>query len=364
MLADSTNCLVGVCGVSALERLLRTLQRVGFARATVVTTNQPVIAAARRRSWASAHVQVETRPDLPEENGARLTIPGDVYCDLRLLQALCQTSTSAEIPNGPRLIRPDYPTVQIIDPSAVDGYISSMRRHIPAVCCRVTADNAREVEQIILDSAQKGSLDIPAYVHAPIEKALTSMLTHTGVTPNQITLVTALISVTVTVQFLAGWLVSGTIMALIVGVLDGVDGKLARVKMETTELGKWEHKIDAVLEASWWLALGWYFDASDQIDGAVLWPILLLAAHAVGDLARRYVENMTGRSMDDLSPADRAFRLIGGRRNVYVWMFAIALLLGKPGTGFVAFCAWGMITCAVHVVRGLAVWFNHRAVRA
>ena len=51
----------------------------------------------------------------------------------------------------------------------MDDYIVSMRRHLRPVCVAAARDVAR-AERIILDSAQKGTLDIPAYVHAPIEK--------------------------------------------------------------------------------------------------------------------------------------------------------------------------------------------------
>jgi Phosphatidylglycerophosphate synthase len=39
-------------------------------------------------------------------------------------------------------------------------------------------------------------------------------------------------------------------LALIVGVLDGLDGKLARLKLETSKAGKLEHLFDALFENS------------------------------------------------------------------------------------------------------------------
>ena len=50
-----------------------------------------------------------------------------------------------------------------------------------------------------------------------------------------------------TFLFATGRLGWGTILALAVGILDGLDGKQARVKIETTKAGKLEHWFDALL---------------------------------------------------------------------------------------------------------------------
>jgi len=74
----------------------------------------------------------------------------------------------------------------------------------------------------------------------------------------------------VTVLFATGRLGWGLPLTLIVGVLDGLDGKQARLKMETTRTGKIEHWFDAVFEMSWWIALAWHFQASGQLPDALV----------------------------------------------------------------------------------------------
>jgi hypothetical protein len=53
-------------------------------------------------------------------------------------------------------------------------------------------------------------------------------------------------------------------------VLDGLDGKQARLKVETNRTGKIEHWFDAVFEMSWWIALAWHFQASGQLPDALV----------------------------------------------------------------------------------------------
>ena len=64
------------------------------------------------------------------------------------------------------------------------------------------------------------------------------------------------------ILFASGHLWWGRVLALLVGVLDGVDGKLARTKFETTESGKSEHSLDYLIELSWWTALAYHFHES------------------------------------------------------------------------------------------------------
>jgi CDP-alcohol phosphatidyltransferase len=106
------------------------------------------------------------------------------------------------------------------------GFLSRSFAGIPAagrtVCCA---------------TRHSGVLDFPALVHAPIEKWLASHLCRTSITPNQITLGTRVLGFSVTVLYTLGYLWAGALLALIIGVLDGVDGKLAHLKVQMTKAG-------------------------------------------------------------------------------------------------------------------------------
>jgi hypothetical protein len=73
-----------------------------------------------------------------------------------------------------------------VDAAKQQAYIRGMRRSIrpffpaPSPECRPLA------ESLLRDATQKGVLDFPALVHAPIEKWLVSHLCRTRITPNQI----------------------------------------------------------------------------------------------------------------------------------------------------------------------------------
>ena len=135
----------------------------------------------------------------------------------------------------------------------VDDYIVSMRRRVRPLCFSAPPEQSRRVaERVILDSAQNGTLDLPAYIHGPIETAIISLLCKTRITPNQITIGGFVIGCSATAAFVVGRVGLGILAALIFGIVDGLDGKLSRVKIETTERGKWEHHLDYLIENSWW----------------------------------------------------------------------------------------------------------------
>ena len=368
-----------------IERLLRTLQRLGYSRATVFTDTPAVSAHVAEPSWARTElaVQVSERPnelsiadvrDAMGSAGRALIVNGEFCLDARLLRAVAELPTptilegaacvSAEWLRGFEDASPVAAALELgcgvvpLDLATVPTYVVSMRRDVPL--CFIRHAPRDEAERLILDSAQNGTLDFPALIHAPIETAIVARLCRTSVTPNQVTLVTLLLGLSATWLFAAGQLGWGTLVALVVGVLDGVDGKLARVKVETTPLGGWEHSFDYLVEFSWWGALAWHFWRSGALPEAPAFFLALLVTDWLGRIAKARVKRRLGRNLDDVSPFDRRVRYVAGRRNIYVWIFAVGLLLRCPANAFIALCFWGGISAAIHALRALLLC---RAVR-
>ena len=212
-------------------------------------------------------------------------------------------------------------------------------------------------ERVLLDSIQKGPPDIPAWFHAPIETFLVSRLCKTPITPNQLTLFCNVVAWTVTILLVTGHLAWGLGLALIVGVLDGLDGKLARLKLETSKAGKLEHLFDALFENSWWAALAWHLSVSGKLPDAFAYLGLLIGAEVLNALARASIVRYYGKSITELASFDRIFRLVGGRRNIYVWILALGLILGTVAGAFKLIAWWEAVTAAVHLARvASALW--------
>jgi phosphatidylglycerophosphate synthase len=412
LVADAPEALIELCGVDLLERLLRILQRLGFRHAIVFSSTPEIIGTELAKpSWAREQIAAQLVPTaakpvtahriLEQGQMARfLIVPANVYCDGRLLAALAARSSPSvlvdsnppqfvqhmiENPSGPALVTRDFllacsdsaPVVEelkqkietgeidAMDAAKLDDYIVSMRRHVRPLCFRAPQEQDRRLtERIILDSAQNGTLDLPANLHAPIETAIISLLCKTRITPNQITIGGFVIGCSATAAFFAGRVGLGIIAALLFGIVDGLDGKQARVKIETTERGKCEHQLDYLIENSWWLAIAFNLWRSGQFPNVFYFLALLIASHLLAGFAKRRVKIARGCLLDDVAPFDRAFRLIAARRNVYVWVLAGGFLLGTFPQSYAIICGWAAVSAAVHLMR--SVWIcnalRHRVV--
>ncbi|MEK6598023.1 MAG: hypothetical protein AABY91_06795 [Gemmatimonadota bacterium] len=410
ILADQPEAHHRLCGVSMVERILRIAERLGFRQALVLDaggdpeatrkltalaparpslavrlapmTEQPLSEAALRRELAG------TPPDT-----LVLVVPGDGLYDSRLLAELARRQAPAALVDsrpplsplglldraartsrgalvGPAVLQaglPGFPAgayreslatavdrglLPVIDVAGLDPYLDTMRRELRLLWLPAPSDLTRAAaETALMDSAQKGTLDLPALVHAPIENRLIRLLCRTAITPNQLTLLTNLFAWGATALFASGRLGAGILLALGVGVMDGLDGKQARVKVETTEAGRWEHHADWLYETSWWAALAWHFVRTGTLTTAAGWVALLVGSDLADRLIRRMVKQRLGRDLDTLAPMDRAIRLVGGRRNVYIWLFGLGWLVRQPAAALVLFCLWGTATTAAHGVR-------------
>jgi len=416
ILADTSGAFVELCGISIMERLLRTLQRCGIKQATILSNTPELIAEELAKpSWPRAQLDlsVRTRPSgavrieqivdvWPRAMPLLLVIPADSVFDPRLLSVLVSQNTPAALVDsgvrpriqaliasapdtvrgklcGPAVLQYDWASAQnsvfeealcsgiehgnlaAVDVSAQPLYYVSMRRKLrPFWFPAPSHANRQLAKRVLLDSTRKGTLDIPAIVHGPIETFLVSQLCKTSITPNQLTVITNIVAWTATILFATGRLGWGLALALIVGVLDGLDGKQARVKVETTKSGKLEHWFDAFFEMSWWVALAYHFQSSGQLPGAFYYLALLLFAEAVDGILKGSVYFTTGKVIDELGTFERVVRLVGGRRNVYIWILTAVFFLGAPAKAFIVMAWLQVATAAAHLPRAAWAFFRNR----
>lgn len=231
---------------------------------------------------------------------------------------------------------------------SVPTYAPARRREVPIIWASPADEPARAAAtETLIAAAQKGCLDWPArFLHPPVENALVRMLMNTPVTPNMVTLGTAALGLAAIWLFAAGQPLWALGLVLLIGPLDGVDGKLARVRHEFSRWGDLEHVLDKVLEYGWFLALAWWLAKSHGIAAWLAAGGIIgfaLAEAASGEFFRRF----TARQLDDWGPFERRFRLVGGRRNTFFWTLLPFGLMGWWWGGYLAILAYSAITFAV-----------------
>jgi hypothetical protein len=415
--ADCPGALIELCGISMLERLLRTLQRCGIERATVLSSTPERIASELAPpSWPRARLALtlRTRPNgelrteqiveiWPDAAQLLLVVHGDAVFDRRLLQSLAKQSLPAvlidsavpsklqplvaQAPNtlgaklcGAALLHRDWvssqrgplekairdgleqKTIAAVDVTGQPSYSPGLRRRLrPFWFPAPSPTRVNLAERILLNSVQKGTQDFPARIHAPLETFLISKLCKTAITPGQLTVSWIILAFGTTILFATGHLIGGILLALIIGILDGLDGKQARIKVETSGIGKIEHRFDSFFEVAWPTALAYHFYVSGQLPHAFFYLALLIVAEVLDGIGKLGVYGPAEKLLVDPGLFDRIVRLIGGRRNIYVWVLIACVVLGAPEKALIMMAFWEVATAAADLLHSFWIRYGSGA---
>jgi len=360
-----------VGGLTLLERLLRQLSDAGFAQICIVhpphlppsPPSLRVTAAVRFVASSAAGVWPMAAAGVAPGKRA-VVVAGDLLVDPRLWPWLRDRTSDVLIaaapgatpeclgsllPSGLEECARGSTSLPVVSLREFPTYSKSHRGDVPyhllPVC---TDDDAERGWSILLDYVAKRTKDLPAiYFDTWFENRLVRIFAATPVTANHVTLATIVLGFVVAWLFATGALRIGILLAIVVEVLDGVDGKLARIKYQVSKVGQLEHVMDTIYELSWYLGLGWYLSS-------VAWPwawrvaVAFCCADVADNLAYGLFLRRTGGNLDEASAFLMHFRLIAGRRNIYAWLFLPAIYGGVPQVGFAVAAAWATLTAAVH----------------
>lgn len=238
---------------------------------------------------------------------------------------------------------------QPVDLSGTPTYSPERRRNVPLLWQRPRdGASARLAADELLAAAQKGCLDWPArFIHPPLENAAVRLLWATPITPNMISLAAFILGLYAAWCFATGYLWTGLVLALVVGPIDGIDGKLARSRMEFSRWGDLEHVGDKIVEYAWYAGLAAALGTGTAWALAGLIVVTALAEALQGEFFRR----ITGAQLDDAGPFERGYRLVSGRRNTFVWSLLPFALFGAWTAGLVMIAVYATLNFFVMQAR-------------
>lgn len=166
---------------------------------------------------------------------------------------------------------------------------------------------------------QKG-IHFTSYVNKPLEDALVYLLARVEfITADHITILADSLAFLSAYLMVTGRVWPAIALMLAVTILDGTDGKLARLRGKPTKIGKLEHSLDFLYEQAWYASVIAYTYLSTK----AVWTLLLGLGWLVVDGYVRHVYNLgwivAGGPLKKWGRAGRIIALVDGRRNVYVW---------------------------------------------
>ncbi len=357
-----------VGGTPVATRLLRAA-RIAGARAGAV------VGEARLGQDAYAPNAVE----VASLSAPVLLADGALIVDPRILETMiahgapCRVATPGE---GVRLAcldaaaweawrrdgRLDPAALPLLDLTTIKTYSFEQRAEVPVyVEEAVSQGQCDAVTERLLTATQKKVLDLPSeFIDPPFENAITRALVNTPITPNHVTLFCAAVAAVIAVLFWQGWLWGGVVATYLVEWLDGVDGKLARLRLQFSELGKNESTVDYFCENFWWVCLGAHFASAHH---ALAWWAMgvLVVSDTLDNLWFTFAGAKGMPHPSELGDVDRRFHRIGGRRNIYCAMLLLGLLLQAPWEAYLAVAGWAFLTQLFHAVRIGSRWLGSRA---
>lgn len=243
--------------------------------------------------------------------------------------------------------------IGVLDTADINPYIQSMRKEMPAFYLNInTEEDIKKAEKILIENACKGRNDLLAtYVNKPIENFIVNQVANLKITPNHITLLTNIIAYTATFFFLKGHLLLASILTFVVSFMDGVDGKLSRVKIASSHIGKIEHAFDFLFEHSWYIALAVYLSNTHGSLPLVLCIFIILFDSFKSNCGKAFGKAYKNIDLEDYGKPERFFRKFDGRKNSYIIFILIGALLNVPFYSLVAITFWSLVSAAFYSLR-------------
>jgi phosphatidylglycerophosphate synthase len=245
---------------------------------------------------------------------------------------------------------------ELLDAATVELNNHELRKRERPFVLPLDPADPEKVERAAYDASYKGVTDaLTLYLWRRPAFHLTRWAARAGLSPNQITMVGALLCIATIFLFARADYWWGMATGFGFMVLDTVDGKLARCTGQSSWWGNiFDHGIDLVHPPFWWWAwaegLNHVGDPFERV-----YEVLIVASIVVGYVVQRFIEGIFmrryGMHIHVWRPVDSKFRLITARRNPNMIILLVSLVFRRPDIGLELVALWTLVSLIFHAVR-------------
>ncbi len=267
----------------------------------------------------------------------------------------------------------ECPTLRLETPQTlgINHQITLRKVDVPYLL-PITPENQRRLEQRLFSGSYKGVTDlVTKWLWPRPAQVVTRFCAKNGISPNQVTSASLILVIIAGLLFYKGAFFLGLLAAWGMTFLDTVDGKLARVTVNSSQFGNiFDHAIDLISPPIWYLVWGmgltaWQpgFDLSLKAAFALIF-VAYIAGRVVEGVFKQFLESS---GLFCWRPFDSYFRLITGRRNPNLILLSASLLFGRPDLGLLAVTVWTVVSSIVLVLRlltGLCIHLSGTPLRS
>lgn len=330
----------------------------------------------RRQLSEIGGIQWLDEDEMPPPNGQVLLLNGEFLFEIRTLRGLLQQPGSILIASGngtPAAAMVDADRVKEVTaylaqqtkqppdglrrltPGKIASFDESLRSANEPVLEAISSARRKELENLLYGNAYRGITDIVTkFVWPRPARALVHLCANVGLTPNMVTTLGLFLVLAACWLFLRGHYVSGLLAGWLMTLLDTVDGKLARVTIQSSRFGHiYDHVIDLLHPPFWYIFWGMSLNPEPELFGmgftTLCW--LLAGAYVLGRVAEGLFLLLGDCSIFTWRPFDAWFRLVTARRNPCLIILTLSVLLSRPEWGFISVVAWSVLSTALLIVR-------------
>ncbi|MGR8919027.1 MAG: CDP-alcohol phosphatidyltransferase family protein [Gammaproteobacteria bacterium] len=338
-------------GLDADERLRRQLAAVGVTR---VATDEAALAGVASVLVLNRRYlfEVRTLAALAAREDALLECPTDGNIAAAHVSFADLAAGLAAVSAGSA---PTPGTATIVQPAALEHYDDHLRRAEPPLLEPVEPGNRAALESKLYGNAYKGITDLVTKWWWPRPaRVIVAWCARAGITPNRVTLTGLLLVIAATVLFAHGHFVPGLLCGWLMTLLDTVDGKLARVTVQSSRAGHvLDHGMDIIHPPFWYVywGLGLGVDALAGGWAVTSLNVALVAGYVGGRLVEAAFHALGRCSMFAWRPFDAWFRLITARRNPCLIIFTLAVFAGRPDWGYLGVVFWTVASTLLMALR-------------
>jgi phosphatidylglycerophosphate synthase len=342
---------VKLWGLSSTERLRRQLKEAGVA--TLLDSPSELPASGRVLLLDGRFLfEVRTLSGLMKRSNSLLRYPGDDSIAAAIVD-VADVESVRDFLAGKRERAPKY--LDSIRPGDLASFNEALRSAQAPFLEPVSEDRKSELENRLYGNAYRGITDLVTKFlwPRPARKAVHSAAA-LGLSPNMVTTVGFVLVLAASYWFLNGQYWAGLAAGWLMTFLDTVDGKLARVTVQSSTFGHlYDHLIDLFHPPFWYIFWGMSLGALEPVLGfgqvQMYWMIVI--GYVLGRVIEGVFSLLGNCSIFTWKPFDAWFRLVTARRNPCLIILTACALAGRPDWGFVAVVFWTVFTTAVMAVR-------------
>lgn len=249
-----------------------------------------------------------------------------------------------------------------VDHNKMSSYMDKLRKAEPPLCMHLSKENTEVIENNLYGRSYKGITDlVTKWLWPKPAKKAVRICIHLGISPNMLTLIGIFLVVYASYAFYEGYYVSGLVAGWVMTFLDTVDGKLARVSIQSSRLGHvLDHGTDIIHPPFWYLF--WAISIPELAMNLSIsqFSWVLFGGYIAGRFAEQSFHLLGSCTLFDWRPFDSYFRLITARRNPCLIILTVSLIFSVPGLGILAVAAWTVLTTFILLIRLMQGVFARR----